>query len=421
MLAALRLGSLQWGSELRRWLIASSPRYGVAIDAVTRDHVFVLVMLCLKAAAAEAWCSLEQPLKGESVEFRLDPRAVRFDCPRLVGGVSWLAVQLEILYGEGNGRFFAIMAVKEAILRSGSFLAVGVGVGGTAGEERSELRDTGPGPIFVSQVAAAVTALHERLSLEEKIRSLQAPHPSKYQQLLEYSQVLQRGHEERCKRPNYRAVLEYDGILSRRVDNQESGRSKTREELLAEEQDYKRRRMSYRGKKMKRNPTEILRDIIDEHMEEIKQAGGVDCFEEAPGDIAKDMLTSNSHEGAYQGSFYPTGSSCDKAFLGSRLPGGENTPFTDSFGRFSARSHDTRDSYGNMRYGHRGHHCQNASGQEKGGTKESESAMYQGYSDQQEKDAYKRNTNDDRKSDYHSESSGRSARSTRKPRSSERE
>jgi hypothetical protein len=37
----------------------------------------------------------------------------------------------------------------------------------------------------------------------------------------------------------------------------ESGRSKTREELLAEERDYKRRRMSYRGKKMKRNPTEV--------------------------------------------------------------------------------------------------------------------------------------------------------------------
>jgi len=37
----------------------------------------------------------------------------------------------------------------------------------------------------------------------------------------------------------------------------ESGRAKTREELLAEERDYKRRRASYRGKKVNRNPTEV--------------------------------------------------------------------------------------------------------------------------------------------------------------------
>jgi len=32
---------------------------------------------------------------------------------------------------------------------------------------------------------------------------------------------------------------------------------KTREELLAEERDYKRRRMSYRGKKVKRTPRQV--------------------------------------------------------------------------------------------------------------------------------------------------------------------
>lgn len=45
---------------------------------------------------------------------------------------------------------------------------------------------------------------------------------------------------------------------------------KTREELLAEERDYKRRRMSYRGKKAKRNPTEVCRlsedDIVDKYL-----------------------------------------------------------------------------------------------------------------------------------------------------------
>jgi hypothetical protein len=39
----------------------------------------------------------------------------------------------------------------------------------------------------------------------------------------------------------------------------ESGRSKTREEVLAEERDYKRRRMSYHGKK---NETKSNRGAI---------------------------------------------------------------------------------------------------------------------------------------------------------------
>lgn len=56
---------------------------------------------------------------------------------------------------------------------------------------------------------------------------------------------------------------------------------KSREELLAEERDYKRRRMSYRGKKMKRTTTQVMRDIIEDiiedYMEEIKAAGGFGC------------------------------------------------------------------------------------------------------------------------------------------------
>jgi hypothetical protein len=42
----------------------------------------------------------------------------------------------------------------------------------------------------------------------------------------------------------------------------EFGRVKTREELLAEERDYKRRRTSYRGKKAKRNPKEVRLDLF---------------------------------------------------------------------------------------------------------------------------------------------------------------
>jgi hypothetical protein len=51
---------------------------------------------------------------------------------------------------------------------------------------------------------------------------------------------------------------------------------------MAEERDYKRRRMSYRGKKLKRTPTQVLHDIIENHMAEIADAGGIGCFSKQP-------------------------------------------------------------------------------------------------------------------------------------------
>lgn len=168
----------------------------------------------------------------------------------------------------------------------------------------------------------------------------------------------------------------------------------------------------------------ILRDIIDEHMEEIKQAGGVGCLVEAPGDIAQNMLKSNSHGDTYQGSYYPINSSYDKAVLGSRSPSCENS---DSFGRVSSRSRATRDSYTNLRYETCGHHYQNVSEHENKGIKESESAIDRSYSDQHENNRHQRNSNDHRKygykhkkdvSEYHSESSDCTTWSTRTPKSS---
>ncbi|XP_062184350.1 U11/U12 small nuclear ribonucleoprotein 48 kDa protein [Phragmites australis] len=436
--AAFRFGlPPRWEAELRRWVVASSPRYGVVIDTAVRDHVWVLVRLCLKAVAAEAGCLLERARKGEDHEgFGLDPKAVWFECPRLVEGVSWLGVQLGVLYGEGNGRVFAVAAVKEAVLRMGYCLTVGVGDGiggggggeagasGHAGEKGNNAGDVVAGPVFLSQVAAAIAALYE------KTKALRAQRPSKYQLLLEYSQALERGHLERSNRPNYRPILEYDGILSRRVYNQESGGAKTREELLAEERDYKRRRMSYRGKKVKRDPIEILRDIIDEHMEEIKQAGGIGCLVETPSNIAQNMLKSNSHGGTYQGSFNPASStSYDKAALGSRAPSCENSQRADSLGRVSSRSRDTRDSYKNLRYETDGNRYQNVSEHEskRSWSKGLESEIDQSYPHRYETNRRQRNSNDNKNyackynkdvSDYCFESSDCTAWSTRSQRSS---
>ncbi|GBG71467.1 hypothetical protein CBR_g8884 [Chara braunii] len=57
------------------------------------------------------------------------------------------------------------------------------------------------------------------------------------------------------------------------IETPKAQRSLTKQELLAEERDYKRRRVSYRGKSTKQTPTEVLRDVIDTHMEYLRVGG----------------------------------------------------------------------------------------------------------------------------------------------------
>lgn len=365
----------RWEAELRQWVLENSPRYGVKVNVTDADHILVLLRLLLKAMALEAMYLLEGMQNVDNKRVGFDPRAMRFECPRLVEGVSWLGAQLGVLYGESNGKLFMLASMKEAVLQMAYCLVLCAGdgaasVGGdkiVAREKGSDAGDVVAGPVFLSQVAASIVALHERFYLE-KTKALQAQRPSKYQLLLEYSQALERGILERSNRPNYRAILEYDGILSRRVENKESARAKTKEELLAEERDYKRRRTSYRGKKVNRNPTEILRDIIDEHMEEIRQAGGIGYLVEAPADIAWNELKGNSHSGAYHGSYdFTSSSSHDKTALASRSSNCDNSCCAESLGRFSSRSSDTRDSYNNSRCETHRNHYQYISEKEMGG------------------------------------------------------
>jgi c-di-GMP-related signal transduction protein len=60
-------------------------------------------------------------------------------------------------------------------------LAVGVDGGGGSGVEGSDFGNVGTPSVSVAQVAAAIAALHERFSLEEKIKALRAPRPAKFQ------------------------------------------------------------------------------------------------------------------------------------------------------------------------------------------------------------------------------------------------
>ncbi|KAJ7978211.1 U11/U12 small nuclear ribonucleoprotein 48 kDa protein [Quillaja saponaria] len=242
--------------DLMRWMIVNSPRYGVVIDIAMRDHMFSLFSLCLKAIRKEASSTKDMLVHDQALE--MSWANMCFKCPILFKALTWLTFQLSILYGEANGKFFGINLLKQCILDAASFLSLF--------------------PLD-QKVAAAVAALHERSLLEEKIKGLWvSQQPTKYQLITEHSYVSHRADEERKKRPDYRPIIDHDGIPRQQSYNQETGKAKTREELLAEERDYKRRRMSYRGSKVKRTTLQVMRNIIEDYMEEIKEAGGIGRF-----------------------------------------------------------------------------------------------------------------------------------------------
>lgn len=190
---------------LARWVIANSPKYGVVIDAAMRDHMFLLCRLCLKAILKEAMSFVD----NRNLEMISGSR--NFSCPILVQVLMWLTSQLSVLYGEVSGKLFAISILKQCILEAASSLLIfpleqkmtespalkevpqSSDVNSndikdlevqkppkkiTSGEQNSIVEESvTSGVILVSQVAAAIAALHERSLLEEKIEGLRFDRP----------------------------------------------------------------------------------------------------------------------------------------------------------------------------------------------------------------------------------------------------
>ncbi|XP_057458971.1 U11/U12 small nuclear ribonucleoprotein 48 kDa protein isoform X2 [Lotus japonicus] len=263
---------------LSDWLIVNSPRYGIVIDTAMQQHIFLLCCLCFKSILREASVSRDNLL----------------DCPVLNQALTWLESQVSILYGATNGKCFVLDFVKRCIMVGASVLLL-FPLGDEVASQISDnviggLKDAMFGAqneerstncilyrkIFVPQVVAAVAALHERSLLEQEIKGLWfSRQPSNYHLVAEHGYLSEKANEERKKRPDYRPLVEHDWFLRQQPSGQEAPKEKTREELLAEERDYKRRRMSYRGKKTNQSPLHVMRDLINEYMEDVKQAAGV--------------------------------------------------------------------------------------------------------------------------------------------------
>ncbi|EFH60689.1 hypothetical protein ARALYDRAFT_477678 [Arabidopsis lyrata subsp. lyrata] len=314
-------------SDLRTWILVKSTRYGVIIDTFMRDHVFLLFRLCLKSAVKEACRLIESDANAVGEKQIMSCKSRTFECPVLIQVLSWLASQLAVLYGEGNGKYFALDMFKQCIVESAFRVMLFQSEGtrpkcsgvledlddaslsnkdvkmvkpfeNSSGGEGGKTLDS-PQVISVSRVAAAVAALYERSLLEGKIRAVRYAQPlTRYQRAAELGVMTAKADEERNRRCSYRPIIDHDGLPRQRSSTQDMNKMKTREELLAEERDYKRRRMSYRGKKVKRTPRQVLHDIIEEYTEEIKLAGGIGCFEkgmplQSPSPIGSDQKESD--------------------------------------------------------------------------------------------------------------------------------
>ncbi|KAI6692810.1 hypothetical protein NL676_020520 [Syzygium grande] len=220
-------------SALRRWVIVNSLRCGVVIDVVMGDHIFVLFALCLKAIVREGVSLLKtrdlKGNKGSSSEFK---------CPNLIQVMMWLASRLSVLYGEVNAKFFAIDTLKKCLVDAASHLLLDYSEQEDASTDKNEStheRDAGgikkqldievdgvdgmvvgninKKVIFVSQIAAAVAALHERFLLEVKIKALRhSQQPSRYQRTIEHGEITKKANEEREKHPDYKPIIDHDGL-----------------------------------------------------------------------------------------------------------------------------------------------------------------------------------------------------------------
>ncbi|MED6150758.1 hypothetical protein PIB30_075620 [Stylosanthes scabra] len=256
--------------DLAPWIIANSPRYGVVIDSPMQKHIFFLCCLSLKVILREALVSYTEKRNSEwSV---------------LNEALTWLQSQVSILYGAISGKYFVLDFLKHCVLVGASVhllfplveeVSAEVSDSGTESKDlgadnggvddlksgsriEEEIQCVAKTKIFESQIAAAVAALHERSLLEVEIRRIWFSHqPSKQQLIAEQCYLSERASEERGKRVDYRPVIDHDILHRQKLEKQDASRQKTREELLAEERDYRRRRMSYRGKKIKSSAIQV--------------------------------------------------------------------------------------------------------------------------------------------------------------------
>ncbi|KAJ0045956.1 hypothetical protein Pint_05527 [Pistacia integerrima] len=104
-------------SDFNKSVIINLSQFGIVINVYLRDHILVLVGLCLKAVIREASAIVEL-LKGRELEGNL--KSLSLKCLALSQALMLLASQLSVLYGQLNAKLFALNIFKQCILESAS-------------------------------------------------------------------------------------------------------------------------------------------------------------------------------------------------------------------------------------------------------------------------------------------------------------
>lgn len=314
---------LEWVTKasIVEWLLLHSPGFGVVLDVPMAAHISCLVQIYLRALKTQSLSVFDETFvkclrKGDA--FTLSDTKV-VDCAMFSEASTWLASWLSHLYGHTSSRAMVVAILKQCLKLSVRFLSIvpldfhlqhngfksrreNVNAVARCDEEseaftkcsKISLKRNENSHVYTSNlvafedkldvklVGAAMDAIYERANFDRYIKSwLSFNNVPKPQWIANYEVTVMSANNERAKRSDYHPVCEHDGLTWQR-SHQEEKRNKTKAELLAEERDYKRRRMSYRGKKLKRTPLQVLHDIIENHMTEITEAGGIGCSLKQP-------------------------------------------------------------------------------------------------------------------------------------------
>ncbi|EFJ14491.1 hypothetical protein SELMODRAFT_423671 [Selaginella moellendorffii] len=249
------------------WLLLNSVRHGVVLDPVLAHHLSGLVTLFLASIKREALGTWN----GDRISRH---KVSQLNCPVLLESGNWLISQLFCLYQRPAAGAFILGLLQNLLILSARHSALD-----KLSSSEQQHNDEDGRQLARCDVEPVVEALQERTALECYLRArVYMSTLTNARCLDDYDVLVSKAAEERPQRSEYRPLLEHDGLGWQRSQAEDSSKSKTKEELLADERDYKRRRMSYKGKKVRRSASQVLRDIIESHMEQIVVAGGIGSF-----------------------------------------------------------------------------------------------------------------------------------------------
>ncbi|MCO5589501.1 hypothetical protein L7F22_043468 [Adiantum nelumboides] len=224
-------------ADLKKWLLTHGRSYGVPCSSSLADHIVFLLVFCLRAVHREA-----TPLIDSSEKLAL------VDCRTLHQTASWLSIQLAPAYDAACCANLVLGLYKYALKmaaycsvrplrRSGpegvqkeESIKVGAGLeqephyhpfpSSEACTDLSEQSScVGDGVLCLQHLAAAILAIHAQAVHKTCTASdLLTCLPN--QRSAVHMMVTNKAAEVRATRAGYRAVLEHDGLMWQRPQNQ---------------------------------------------------------------------------------------------------------------------------------------------------------------------------------------------------------